>query len=338
MFPDPVSTAHVARAHAALTTALDASRGGSPNLARQFVAIARGIAGHQVSALPGIAGRLGDAAADFCERAAVGAEVLDSAWAARSGQDLARAYLSSIAPGSLLDTLLPLAQTVPMVSGQIMVASDATSSAVDEGDPKPLVSIDLAPDDLTTVKVAALVVTTAELARATDGASSAIFERELRTATLRGLNDALVALVMATAPAVVTRTGNAVDDLAALLAAAADSAGYVVGCRGHICRELALRSDGRMGVNGGSFVPGVTVVRLDSQDTGQPEMIAIPADRVIAADDGLRVRPSSVATVAMRSDPTAPAEVISLWQSSSAAILLERQFKFLLSGTAAIAW
>src|SRR5690606_4323305 len=88
--------------------------------------------------------------------------------------------------------------------------------------------------------------------------------------------------------------------------------------------DLALRVENRagMGVLGGTFVPGVEVVAIDSM-TG---LAVIPASRYAAYDAGIELRSADHSSVDMREDLASPAELTSLWQTDSSGLILERQW------------
>lgn len=259
-------------------------------------------------------------------KAPVGAESLAS-WGTPASQDISNAYLTDIAPGNLVDAMKPHAYILPDNVHSLRVASGVVAEGVAEGAAKPLTPLDIMREVPERAKVAAILVMSKELARATGGDGDALFRKLLRDAVIRASNAALLAAI----PTVPAMSGaTPVDSLKVGLVAAADSDAYVVAAAPATVRTLALSSDGRMGTGGGEFIPGVTILPVELQGSGAPEMIVIPASAIAMKDSGLLVRTAGDATVEMQTAPvgdsTTPTSttMVSLWQTGSVGILVER--------------
>lgn len=258
-------------------------------------------------------------------KAAQAANTLDGVWGTAAGRSLSQAFLASIAEGSLLEQLLRFGIQIPEKVVRVMTASGAVADVLEEGDPKPVKHLDTSGLTPTRKKAAAMVVLTQELQRDTSKAAGELFKQELTNAVLSAVN----AGVLAQFPNVINvpSTGTALGDLTAGLAASEPSTGYVVAADPAAVRELALQADGRMGVNGGEFVPGVVLVPVPSGSDGW--MRIIPASRVGVIDEGLVIRESTQGSVMMSDTPTSPGQLVSLWQTNSIGILVERSFALL---------
>lgn len=292
----------------------------------QFHIIARNIASsHQMEVtlkrleqeLPGRNGEILQFA-----KAAQAAQSYDSVWATTAGRALSQAFLESVAEGSLLEQLIRFGFSIPDQVSRVLAASGAVADVVAEGDPILVKHLDMSSFTPARKKAAAIVVLTQELQQNTSKAANDLFKRELTTAVLAAVNAGVLAQFTTVTP--VAATGTALGDLTAGLAAAETATGYVVAAIPEAVRELALQADGRMGVNGGQFIPGVAIVPVNGDSNGT--MRIIPASRVGVIDDGLVLRESTEGTVMMSDTPTSPGQLVSLFQTNSIGLLLERSF------------
>lgn len=300
--------------------------------AAQFVSVCRSLARHkQVETAAHELSRILGRDADAFQKAAVSGMGLADVWATPSVQGLAFAYLESIRPSSLIDTLGLYAQPIPAEVSRVLIASGAVANVVAEGSPKAVTRVNLSGVDATPVKCAAIIVLSDELNLSASLQARALFERELRSAILTACNAALLAQFTKTS---IAGTGSALGDLKAGIDAAGDSVAYIVAAQKFAVRELAFESQGRMGPNGGEFLPGIHVVPVDPEDTSAPNLTVIPASQVALADFGLTVRNASHAAVEMSDLPSSPAQLVSLWQANLHAVLVERSFRLLTEANA----
>lgn len=247
----------------------------------------------------------------------------DAVWSEGDGAELAAAYLASIAEGSILDQVSKYAAVLHPSSHRVLIASDAVGDVVTEGDPKPVRRVDLAIGDAEPKKACAIIVATKELLNDSPE-SRRLFERELSAAVNRASNASLLADLVNSNTILVPSTGDPLDDLRAGLRAAGPSAGYVVAAPAGDVADLATREANRggMGVRGGTFVPGVEIVAVD----GLSSLTIIPASRLALFDSGLIIRSADHASVDMRDTPDSPAQLVSLWQTNSSGLLIERHW------------
>lgn len=244
----------------------------------------------------------------------------DDIWQNTDARGLADAYLASIAELSLLDQIAKYALRLPKSASPVLIASAAVGDVVAEGDPKPVKRQGLTLGDAEPTKAAGIVILTDELVRSLDGVS--LFENELKSAVVRACNASVIgALPVSTT---VPDAGSPLANLRAGLAAAGPSDGYVVAAPAGDVAQLATAEAcrGGMGIRGGTFVPGVEVVAIDGLD----KMIVIPASRLAIWDGGLEVRSARHATVDMRDTPQSPAQQVSLFQTNSLGLLVERNW------------
>lgn len=297
--------------------------------ASQFVRIAKMIIqrGDHVEDLSAAIGasRLGLAAQSFAKDA-VAAQSLGDAWGTSAGRQLADSYLRTVESENLFDAVARYALPIPADLRRVLVAAGAVANVAAEGAPKVVTRCGLNLADQEPSKLAAILVLTKELAASTDQAAVRLFEQELRSAIIMALNAAIIAQVMPDAEAVAGGQ-NAVESLQAGLAAASDSQGYVVATTARVTRELALTAEGRMGIRGGEYIPGVTVLPALEEDSNSPQLIVIPASRLSLTDLGLTISSAAHASVAMSESPESPAELVSLWQTGSTGLLVEREFR-----------
>jgi hypothetical protein len=292
--------------------------------AKQFVVIAQSIARNaQPTALINDLRQTGlPYTVDFA-KAFQEAQSLDEAWLG-IGRDTGDAFIASLAQGSLLEQIAKYARVLPEGIHNVVVASGFTADVAAESQPKIVKHVDTVGMEWEPVKVAAVVVVTNELMRVRGRTATNLFETELRNATLAAVNEAVLNRFPNTVS--VLSTGTALGDLTAGLAASEPSKGYVVAASPEAARELALQSDGRMGINGGTFVEGVEVVVVDGTSSGGLKVIA--ASRSMIKDYGIAVRNAGHASVMLSDTPTSPGQLTSLFQTDSQGLLVERTFVF----------
>jgi hypothetical protein len=238
---------------------------------------------------------------------------------------LAESYCASIAEFSLLDAVKPHATTIPPHLGHMLFASWASGDEVAEGEPKLVKKIPGALRDAEIHKVAAIVASTNELIRAVGGTE--LFEAELRRKVTRGTNNTFLSAIVDSNLAVLAGSGDPLADLRTGLNAAAPSEFYCVAASTKVVNNLATRveNSGGMTPRGGLFCPGVQVVAVDEMSAGWLYVIA--ASRIALEDHGMRVAQSDAPALNMADSPTAPSEVVSLFQANARAILVERAFR-----------
>lgn len=246
----------------------------------------------------------------------------DAEWS-DAAAEMAAAYLGTLAELSILDSLKRYARVLPVNSRHVMIASDAVGDLVAEGHPKPVKRLNLSIGDIEPNKACGIVVMTEEFLNATGPEGRRLFENELAAAVTRASNASILGALVNSNTIGVSGTGDPLADLRAGLQAAGPSHGYVVAAPAGDVVDLATRVENRgMGVRGGSFVPGVEVVAVDDATA----ITVIPASRIALWDGGLELRSAEHASVDMRDTPESPAELVSLWQSNSYGLLLERKW------------
>ncbi|MGH8063231.1 MAG: hypothetical protein ACREO7_14595 [Pseudoxanthomonas sp.] len=248
----------------------------------------------------------------------------DAIWGDGDAAALAASYLASISEFSILDSVKRFASILPIQTARVMVAADAVGDVVAEGDPKPVRKLSLSMSGIEPTKAVGIVVITQDLANATGGEGRRLFESELANAVTRASNRSILTALDSSDTIAVAGTGDPLADLRAGLRAAGPSNGYVVAGPAGDVADLATRIEatGGMGVRGGNFRPGIEVVAVDDL----AGMHIIPASRLAVWDGGLQVRSAGHATLDMRDTPESPAQMVSLWQTNSLGILLERSW------------
>lgn len=290
------------------------------SLATQFVVAARGILRHgddpeafqEYAEQQRSAGRVQSLA-----KALVAANDTTQGWFGSDGRAIVDSYLSSIKPRSLLDSVMQYATPIPPNLNRLVVATGIAAAEVDEGAGKAVTRAIPTIRDSDFYKVAGIVILSDELAMSDSGQANRIFARELMNAVIRAGNTSLLSRLTTTT---VATTGTVAGDIEAGLAAAADSEGFVIAVPQAKVRALALGAQGRMGVNGGEYLPGLHVVPYSGTS-----VIVIPASQLAIADGGLVVRSARHASVEMDTSPTGGhAQLVNLWQANLMGILCER--------------
>lgn len=319
---DGLELAFLQRARTALDAAIDSQKLSDQRAkARAFVEIAREMIAAQNTG--DAVSRLKAHGDDLVQKAAAHA-LGDDIWDGGDAAGLAAAYLATISEQSILDQIRRYARVLGGGMRRVMIASDAVGDVVAEGDPKPVRRVNLSIDELTMTKAAAIVVMTKELARATNDEARKLFETELASAVTRATNASVLTSLTSSATVAVAGTGDPLSDLRAGLRAAAPSTGYVVAASAGEVADLATRAENRggMGIRGGTFVRGVEIVVMDNVNG----MHIIPASRLAMFDEGLKLSSAGHATVDMRDTPDSPAQLVSLWQTNSVGLLVERSW------------
>lgn len=262
---------------------------------------------------------VGRAQSLFRSKAAVGGETLD-AWQSSDGKVLADAFFGSLANVSLIDAALAAgAKRIPENLHVGLFASGASASTTPEAAPTAVTRLTTDVRSLTATRADALIITSKELAQSENGAATSLIANELRTRVTAASNIALLSMLTSTSA---TAGTDAIANLKAGLAAADDSRAYVVGATPADTRALALNAEGRMGIFGGEYVPGVHVVAVDDI----AHMTVIPVDSLAVVDYGAAVEMAGEADVQMSDSPSGAAASVSLWQTNSVGVLVHRLF------------
>ncbi len=250
----------------------------------------------------------------------------DELWRDADAQALAQSFIASVGEPDVLTAIGRYARVLPKAASRVLIATGATGNSAAEGFPKLIRRLDLAlGPDMPFTKSLAAVVLTQELLIKTDDAGRRLFESELSKAVIRAANDAVILSLIDTATTEVAAGADPLASLRAGLMAAGHSEGYVVSAPAGWVAWLSTHEANRggMGVRGGTFSPGVEIVALDNASA----MHVIPAERLVYWDGGIELRTAGAATVDMADDPQAVGEKVSVWQTNSVGLLVERHWR-----------
>lgn len=247
----------------------------------------------------------------------------DTLWSGPLAQELARNYIESIGQFNLFDLIGRYARRLTPLMRTCMIATAAVGDMVTEGSPKPVKDLSLSLGDVEPLKACAIVVLSAELARATGPEGAALFERELAKAVTRAMNTAMLALFNDSGTSAVAAGADALASLRAGLVAAGPSEGYVVAVNTADANFLVTCQENRGATpRGGEFAPNVHLVTVDDL----VGMRVFPASRFNIFDGGMRIASTGQGDVDMRDTPESPAVLTSLFQTNSTGILVERYY------------
>lgn len=286
-------------------------------------------------------------------KTAVAGGTTQSADALASFAPLAQGFSATLANVSAFDGILADAVQVPLHSVFGVVVSDCSAASVGEGSAKPVTFASTSNARLQEKKAAAMCVVSADLLRFGAGALT-LLENSLRTGVAAATNAIFVgAMVGLTTP--VSSSGDVFRDLRTLTDAAGSGSNskfhLVVGPA--VARHLALTATTtgapvfpQMTVTGGTLPGGITVHVSDALDD---DALLIDASALAANADAISVSISHAGAVEMdgapsasisEGSPSAPTSaatnMVSLFQTNSVAILVQRIFGFeLLRATAA---
>lgn len=238
----------------------------------------------------------------------------------------ADAWISSIPEQGALDAIARFAVTLPPGTRRVTLAAGDVADSATEGFPIAIRRPGLSGGDVAMTKSTAMFVMTKEFAMTGGDAVLALIDKELGASITRAVNRGVAEHFTDSNAITIPISGDALADLRAGMQAAGPSLGYVVIAHAGLVADLACRAEAgsNFGIRGGEFKPGVWICAVDDAD--QP-MLIIPASRCALFDGGLEVRPAGHASVQMTDDPTgAAAEMVSLFQTGSVAVLAERQW------------
>lgn len=319
---DPMTLAQIIRAESALAFARETLAGEDHgSRAKSFVELAKAIA---CASDEGVAiTRLQNSRDDAVTKATSAHVMLDSIWQAGDIRQLVASFIASVGEPDLLSAIARYGRGIPQGAGRVLIATGASGNTTLEGFPKLIrrLNLNVGPS-VEFLKSTAAIVVSEELLTVLGKAGSSLFEAELIRAVIRAANAAIVASLVDSGT---TQIADGVDPLASLRAgirAAGPSDGYIVAAPAGDVAWLATHeaNSGGAGVRGGTFAPGVELVALDDATA----MTVIPASRLTVFDGGLELRPTGHATVDMSDDPQAAGEKVSLWQTNSVGLLVER--------------
>lgn len=335
---DPMSYAAVAKAHDALTMALQ----GEHEQTRADVSALKAKAFREFAARIMCATPAGPDFANasptlksFMAKSAVSASAHGEI--VPPGSDLAAHWLASIAPSSLLDSMARHILTLPPSVHRVMLASGYLATGVAQGAMKVTHRLGITQGDVEPAKVATMIVATQEMMKAGGDVFLRLLEREMAAAITRAGNASVLSVIAALAGSdsiIVSPTGDPLGDLRAALQASEASSAYAIAAEPGIVQALATYTEAGpdFTIRGGTFRPGVEVVPVE----GVNGLTAIPLDRLAMWGGALQLSQSREALVIMDDAPTGnsttptgmnPAQaMVSLFQTGSVGLLAERQY------------
>lgn len=320
---DPLTFAAICQAEKHLSNArLYAGGNDHTQMAKAFVEISRTLAGarDENAAIAHLAASKSELVAKTAAHL-----TLDSVWSSPEAQLMAASYIASVGESDILTAISKFSGTIPPV-GHVLVAGGATGTSPADGAITAIKRLDLNVglfDDMK--KSAALIVVSQELLRATGEAGRAMFEAELIKALIRACNSAVINSLIDTSTVQAAAGADPLASLRAGLQAAGPSDGYVVALSAADCAWLATHeaNKGGSGVRGGTFAPGVELVAIDDLAT----MYVLPASRFATFAGRVELHPANAASVNMADSPTSPSQLVSLWQTNCAGLMVTRYWR-----------
>jgi hypothetical protein len=234
---------------------------------------------------------------------------------------------------SAFDRIATLSRSGRVGYGYAATIAVPTAALVEESGWKALTHVEFGKDALPRRKGAALVALTEEALRMFPAGALDLIDRELRAAVRTVTDTELFAIL--TAPSATPSGVSTGDLLADLSAATADidvtgESRLVYVLPPAVLAQAALKrtADGAACYPGlttsGGTLNGVTILPSDS--TGG-DGILVDADGLVLASESLGLRSSRNGTLVFDSEPgTGPQTAVSLFQTNSVALLVERWF------------
>lgn len=251
----------------------------------------------------------------------------------------ASAFGSSLASVGVFDRLLAGGfRRIPLALLTVGMSNVAvTAAVVSEFAPKVVSSLSLASSTTTPRKAAAIVVLTAELARAAGSLVDNLIGQEMRTGCIRAVDARFLAIATQGAPAANASGSNLpafYGDLQFLLNAivVSDTSQLFLVVTSQVAKMLsAMLSQGSAASTSltpqGGVICGIETIVSDSLAAGQ-SMVLIDASAFAAAADLLSLSTLSHGSVQLDASPDSPATAstnfLNLWQLNKIAILAER--------------
>jgi HK97 family phage major capsid protein len=251
-------------------------------------------------------------------------------------QILASAFLESLRNFGAFDKLLPSMKRVPFRTRIGTNTSAVTGATVGQQSVKPISKLSLTATQIDEAKVAAIMVVTEELARASDSTAGNLFATELSNAIAVATDSFFVTELTSGATSFASNGATAEHtrvDLRGLLAA------ITTGARSQlfllttstIAKALSVLHTNTGAVafedvryNGGS-IGGVELIVSDGVPSGT--MLLVDATQIAAASETIRLDSSREALLNMDTSPDSPAAgtvMQSLWQYNMVGLLAER--------------
>jgi HK97 family phage major capsid protein len=268
--------------------------------------------------------------------------VSDSRWGSELAayQTISSSFLTTLAPYSAFDAMLTGNAFIrlPLRTRIFAVTSTATGSNVDEGERKPITSLQLADGVLTQRKASCTVVLSGELVRHSSNSAIDLISRELASGVARATDSVFLNIlesvsgVESNASTGLTAAQFTADLDKALHAVnlGANSKPYLI-LPASVVKHLAIVRDTsgalafpQLQVNGGS-IQGIRVVISDSAST---VAVLLDGSQIAAASESpIQLETAEHASVQLSDNPTAgDPEFTSLWQQDLKAIRAERYF------------
>jgi hypothetical protein len=248
---------------------------------------------------------------------------------------LAAAYIASLRPYSAFETMFPYMISLPPHTKATFVTLGATGATPGEAQPIPISKLTV-DDALLTERIsAAIVVADAEVLRFSVGASN-LFEQQLRYAISRAVDAAMLDSIINNTSAISnghTPGGSAAADLENALKLMSLGQNSKVFCIAPVdwVKGAALeRGSGgsplfpALRVDGGD-INGIVVIPSDSLSD---DVVLLDASRCIASSGTLLLDSSEQGAISLSDDPTAPAQLTSLWQNNLRALRIRRVWAF----------
>lgn len=267
-------------------------------------------------------------------KAAVGGSFSTDGAAGETLVDIAvaqSAFFTSLRNRSIFFRLLDSGfRRVPLRTHLGLVSASATAYVVGEGALKPLSRLTLSNPALTPKKVAAIIVTTDEVARDTSSAGQSLITQELRGAVSDTTDEAFFAAIMPGAPSIPSAgagSGAMATDLKALLDAVnvSGTGSLAWAMAPDVGNRLALVVDshGEMSPTGGAFL-GLPAMVSNMIPAGTLRLIN--ASAIAANADAISIDVSNQVGLLMRDDPEGAAALTSMFQTNSVALKAEVSF------------
>lgn len=272
-------------------------------------------------------------------RAAVDAgTTADPGWAGSlvDYRQIAAGFIEGLRSVSAFDAMLPFARRLPLRTALAIVTATASGSTVAEGALKPITRLTLAAGGLEPQKATSIVVVSDELLRFGFSAAVDLLNAELRGGVSASTNQKFLS-DLADGIVPVSSTGDPLADLRAALAVVSTQGTsrsfWIVSPAVAVQLATYSGSDGKpafptMTPNGGN-IQGVSVLVSDQvpEDTNGPQSLIVDASQLALGDEVVTLRSTRQGDLVMDSAPgSGEQEVVSMFQTNSAALLAERWF------------
>jgi HK97 family phage major capsid protein len=263
-------------------------------------------------------------------------------------------FLQLVAQRTVLGRMSGVKQAPPLVR-TVTVSSGSTAAWVDEGTAKPMSSLTLDTDTMKLKKVIALVVATEEMLQAGGTKGEILLANDLARAVAKAIDEAFLdphnagdtatpASVLYGATEIPSTLTWSVDLKEAISAFDGDLSNAYWVARPEVFAGISSGDHPAVGARGGELlgIPCLPSIWMpnDGASPASDFLALVDASGIVVCENpNVEIKPSRQATVEISTNPShevttpTPSQLVSLWQTNSVGLLVERQINWRMART-----